>query len=478
MTRKTVIRCQGVGKSFRVYAQPADRLLEAFTRRPKHAVFTAVRGVDLEIRAGETVGIVGRNGSGKSTLLQLIAGTLQPTEGEIEVQGRVAALLELGSGFNPDFSGRENVYLNAQVLGLRRHEVEARLERIERFADIGSFIDQPVRTYSSGMLVRLAFAVAVNTDPDILIIDEALAVGDEAFQRKCFARIEEIRSQGATILFVSHSASSVVNLCDRAVLLDDGEVLLVGQPKTVVEHYQRLLHAPPEARVQARAQIRAKAQDDTSAMLDEVEVYTEGPHSPGLAAGVETAAIGAWPVELTERFDADLRPASTVVYAETGARISNARLLNAEGKRVNILIPGRSYVYVFDVEMLADGADVEFGMTIKSIDGIALFGMSSHGRLGFIPMLRAGSCIRVEFRFCTRFRPGVYYLNAGCQGQVGERPRDFLHRVLDADCFRIEGPETDRYTIGFYDLSVEPAAAWCLLDAERQEYGRPDAEHV
>jgi lipopolysaccharide transport system ATP-binding protein len=187
-----------------------------------------LRDVDLEVWPGETVGIVGKNGSGKSTLLQIIAGTMTPTQGDVEVHGRVAALLELGSGFSPDFTGRENVKLNASLLGLRAAEIEERMPRIEAFAELEDFIDQPVRTYSSGMYMRLAFAVAINTDPDVLIIDEALAVGDEAFQRKCFATIERMKKGGATILFVSHSASSVNQLCDRAVLLDGGRRLLTS----------------------------------------------------------------------------------------------------------------------------------------------------------------------------------------------------------------------------------------------------------
>lgn len=457
MSGSVAIRVSGLAKSFRIYGQPVDRLLEVFSRRPRHAVFEALRGVDLEIRSGETVGIVGRNGSGKSTLLQLIAGTLQPTRGTVEVHGRVAALLELGSGFNPEFTGRENVFLNGQVMGLRRHEVEQRLERIEQFADIGAFIDQPVRTYSSGMLVRLAFAVAINTDPDILIIDEALAVGDEAFQRKCFARLDELKARGATILFVSHAAASVVNLCDRAVLLDSGELLMAGRPKTVVSLYQRLLHAGPGDRGPMREEIRAAgAAGDTEAGEgggDEVARPDAGP--------VEHPPIGPPPIDLLERLDPGLVPESTVDYLPAGARISDAHVVNAEGERVNVLLPGRPYTFRYRVRFLQGAASVEFGMTIKSTDGITLFGMSSHGRGGFIPRVEAGDEIEVEFRFSSRFQPGTYFFNAGCQA-VGDATgeRDYLHRILDVACFRVEGTGTDRYMLGFYDLSEEPAVSW------------------
>lgn len=224
------IQVKSVSKHFRIYASPRARLLQMFSREKHYKEFVALDDVSFVINKGETVGIVGRNGSGKSTLLQMICGTLTPTSGEITTHGRIAALLELGSGFNPEFSGRENVYMNASILGLSNAETAARFESILAFAEIEDFIDQPVKNYSSGMMVRLAFAVAINVDPQILIVDEALAVGDELFQRKCYARIEAIKAQGATILFVSHASNTVVSLCDRAILLDGGKKLLKARP--------------------------------------------------------------------------------------------------------------------------------------------------------------------------------------------------------------------------------------------------------
>lgn len=458
-----VITARGLGKDFRVYAKPGDRLLELLTGRARHQQFRALADVDLQIHSGETVGIVGRNGSGKSTLLQLIAGVLQPTRGSVAVQGRVAALLELGSGFSPEFTGRENVMLNAQVMGLRRSEVEARFDRIERFADIGSFIDQPVRTYSSGMMVRLAFAVAINSDPDVLIIDEALAVGDEAFQRKCFARIEEIRDAGATILFVSHSATSVVNLCDRAVLLDDGELLLAGRPKDVVARYQRLVHAPLEQRPALREEIRSWRPDwETGRANDDADPPGKSADAQASPAGGHAAAeINAWPLEAQERFEPGLVPESTVDFVPSGARIQDVQVSTADGRLVNVLEPGQAYVLRYRVRFERAAQAVEMGMTIKSVDGITLFGQSSHGRSGFLASVAAGEEMEVEFRFLTRLRPGTYFLNVGCQGldpDSGERV--FLHRILDAACFRIEGMPTDRYKVGYFDLSDEPACRW------------------
>lgn len=240
-----VLRLHDVGKCYHIYDRPQDRLKQALVRwrgRKLYREFWAVRGVNLEVRRGEAVGIVGRNGSGKSTLLQIIAGTLAPTAGTVDIAGRVAALLELGSGFNPDFTGRENVYLNAAVLGFSKAEVDAKFDAIASFADIGEFLDQPVKTYSSGMLVRLAFAVQVQVEPDVLIVDEALAVGDALFQKRCYQRLDELRSKGVTLLFVSHDQESVRTLCDRALLLEQGKPLALGPSGETLLAYRKLLH--------------------------------------------------------------------------------------------------------------------------------------------------------------------------------------------------------------------------------------------
>lgn len=238
-----VIDVRGLGKCYHIYERPSHRLLQGLARGRKRYFreFWALRGVDLQVGPGQTVGIVGRNGSGKSTLLQMLAGTLAPTEGSVRVQGRIAALLELGSGFNPDFTGRENVYLNAAILGLGRDELDARLDDILSFADIGEFIDQPIRSYSSGMVVRLAFAVQAQVQPQVLIVDEALAVGDARFQAKCFARLKQLKQDGVAILLVSHSTDQIVQHCDHALLLDGGQAVCAGRPRDVVNRYLDLL---------------------------------------------------------------------------------------------------------------------------------------------------------------------------------------------------------------------------------------------
>jgi lipopolysaccharide transport system ATP-binding protein len=239
MSSEVAIRAQGLGKCYQIYDKPQDRLKQTLFRGRKqfYREFWALRDISVQVNKGETLGIIGRNGSGKSTLLQLLAGTLAATTGEMRVDGRVAALLELGSGFNPDFTGRENVFMNGAILGIARPEMERRFEDIARFADIGEFIDQPIKMYSSGMVLRLAFSVSINVDPDILIVDEALAVGDMAFQFKCLERLETLTKSGTTLLFVSHSMDMVKTFCNHVIYLREGQIKGRGSPEEMAEVY-------------------------------------------------------------------------------------------------------------------------------------------------------------------------------------------------------------------------------------------------
>lgn len=243
MSSDIVIKADKLGKEYQLYGRPLDRLKQIFAgnRRRYYREFSALSDVSFELKKGEVLGLVGRNGAGKSTLLQLICGTLTPSTGSVKVQGRIAALLELGAGFNPEFSGRENVYLNASILGLSRAEIDERYEAIVEFSGISEFIDQPVKTYSSGMYVRLAFSIATSVDPDILIVDEALSVGDGAFARKSFDRIMKLKAKGSTILFCSHSTYQIEALCSRAIWLEKGRIQMMGKPATVVATYQGFL---------------------------------------------------------------------------------------------------------------------------------------------------------------------------------------------------------------------------------------------
>src|SRR5215471_10588622 len=234
-----MIKAHNVSKCYRIYQHPSDRLKEflTFGRKRLHEQFWAVKDVDLEVQRGCCLGIIGENGSGKSTLLRMIAGVLRPTGGAMIVDGRVSALLELGAGFNPEFTGRENIFLNASILGLSDAETRTRIPSIEKFAEIGEFVDRPVKTYSSGMFVRLAFAVAIHMDPDILVVDEALSVGDFFFQQRCIRRILQLKSQGVTIVFVSHDLGLIRSLADQTIWMEHGQVHLVGKTDEVVSKY-------------------------------------------------------------------------------------------------------------------------------------------------------------------------------------------------------------------------------------------------
>ncbi|BAS56439.1 MULTISPECIES: ABC transporter ATP-binding protein [Leptolyngbya] len=282
---EVAISLKGVSKCFKRYARPVDRLKEILLPGKSRAVpFWAIQEIDLEIFRGETIGIVGQNGAGKSTLLQVITQTLTPTSGQLTVNGRISALLELGSGFNPEFTGRQNVFFNGRILGLSQAEIEQKFDTIVEFADIGDFIDQPVKTYSSGMFVRLAFAVAVNTDPDILIVDEALAVGDVYFQQKCFIRLRELREAGVTLLFVSHDSSAVCKLCDRAILLEHGRVILDATPRQVVDLYEAKLlqkqdQAPERIAIQMPQASTDAAITSTSVQLKYVQFLDADNHA-------------------------------------------------------------------------------------------------------------------------------------------------------------------------------------------------------
>ena len=440
-TATPTVAVEGLSKTYRVYDKPSDRLWEAiFPGRARHAAFEAVRDVSFTLGRGETLGIVGRNGSGKSTLLQMICGTLTPTGGTVKTRGRLAALLELGAGFNAEFTGRENVRLNAAILGMSPDEVDARFESIAEFAGLGEFLERPVKTYSSGMYVRLAFATAINSDPDILVVDEALAVGDEAFQRKCFARIEQIQARGATVIFVSHAPSSVLQLCTRALLMDAGEVLMDGHPKTVVANYQKLVNQSGTAAERTREAIReagraGRAGGAATDPADEAEERTAGKKR-------DTSL---------EAYDPHLVSKSRVDYDEQGARISNMRVLNAEGERVNRLLFGRTYTYAFDVAFSAPAERVGFGMLVKTRDGVELSGgTTSRSRELHLDRVEPGERRTVEFPFRCEFTPGIYFLNAGVTAEVdGEMV--FLHRVIDGIPFHVT-PEPDIYATGMVNV--------------------------
>jgi len=448
------IRVSNLSKCYQIYRQPQDRLKQSIFPRLQKVLgkapeqyfkeFWALKKVSFEIKKGETIGIIGRNGSGKSTLLQIICGTLNPTEGHVQTNGRIAALLELGSGFNPEFTGRENVYMNASVLGLSNAEIDRRFSEIAAFADIGQFIEQPVKTYSSGMAVRLAFSVAINVDPEILVVDEALSVGDELFQRKCFSKIEALKKNGATILFVSHSGTAIAELCDHAILMDDGEKLLVGAPKQVVGRYQRLLYAPSDKRAIIRDQIR--------------ELQVEEYESSGANNSKECIADVDEQTEkngLQESYDPNLKPQSTIEYESHGAYIEAPQLVNMNGQRVNNLVRGRFYRYTYTVHFENAASNVRFGMLIKTVNGVELGGaISATDLANSIPLVLKGSRMEVTFEFKCSLNVGTYFLNAGVIA-IHDGIEIHLHRLLDIEIFRVM-PDSRTISVGIVDFECSP----------------------
>lgn len=466
------IRVAGLSKRFEMYAQPVDRLKQMIlpkarrwlrrSHREYFREFWALRDVNFDVCKGETVGIVGRNGSGKSTLLQLICGILTPTVGQVAVNGRIAALLELGSGFNPEFTGRENVYLNAAVLGLSREEINSRYAAIVEFADIGDFVEQPVKTYSSGMYVRLAFAVAINVSPDILVVDEALSVGDEAFQRKCFARIDAIRKSGATVLFVSHAAGVINELCNRALLVDRGEVLTIGSPKYVVSRYQKLLYSPADKYLSIREAIRAGSEEsaalDSASSLPIQATASAKDNGVGSAGDSERSPAGEpmggdAPVAADRaigqagpravlgapeeaQYEAGMVPKSLFRYDSAGANIIDPHVETVRGRRVNILQPQHEYVYVFRVRFDRSASAVRCGMLIKSVTGLELAGSVTSWHGEDLDEVAAGTEMVVRFRFPCMFTSGAYFLNAGVQGTVNGEDV-YLDRWIDAAMFKV-----------------------------------------
>ena len=445
MSSEVVLKVEHVGKRYEIYEAPHHRLLQTFLRGRKqfYKEFWALRDVSLELKQGECLGIVGRNGSGKSTLLQIIAGTLAPTTGRVHVAGKVAALLELGSGFNPDFTGRENVYMNGAVMGFSRAEMDEKFDEIAAFADIEEYMDQPVRVYSSGMQMRLAFSVATAHRPQVLIVDEALSVGDELFQRKCFSLIEAIRANGTAILLVSHSGSTLVELCDRALLIDAGEKLAGGVPKQIVGQYQKLLYAPADRREAIRAQIcrTYECLGEPAAAASEVSLKN---HST--VASVH---------ELQECFDPNLKPSSTLEYESHGAYIESPAVLTLDGQQVNNLIRGKSYRYVYSVKFVKSASRVRFAMLIKTTSGLELGGAeSASATQEGVPFIEQGTSYRVEFRFRCALNSGVYFLNAGVLGEV-EGCSTYLHRVIDTALFRVL-PEEGNIATAIIDFDCCP----------------------
>ena len=422
------IHGENLSKVYKLYSKPIDRLIESLHPYKKryHQDFFALHNVSFDIKKGETVGIIGRNGSGKSTLLKIIAGVLRPTSGDLKVQGKISAILELGAGFNPEMTGIENIYLNMSLNGIDKALTKNKLDEILAFADLGEFIYQPVKSYSSGMQARLGFAVAINIDPDILIIDEALAVGDVAFQRKCFARIEQMKDGGATILFVSHSETSIVNLCDKVIWLNQGEKIVEGNPKIITGLYMK------------NSNKKFVNKQSIKIELEKLSQY-RAPDANLIKSKKERCPEQK--IEIEAYFDTALVPKSTIYYEQKGGMIKDVKVTTLSGEMVNVLVYGKDYYYEYVVELFEEIEDVRFSFLIKDMQGIAISGgrysLKEHEN---IEILERGK-YRVRWKFKCIFNDRLYSFNAG----VGYR-EGFIHRILDAYIFQVKSIEKKIFT--------------------------------
>jgi lipopolysaccharide transport system ATP-binding protein len=448
----TAITVDHIDKIYHLYDSPTARLKESLHpfRKKYHHDFYALKDVSFSVEQGDVLGIIGKNGCGKSTLLKILAGVLTPTSGTVTVNGNVSALLELGGGFNPEFTGLENVYFSSAIMGYTREQVEKNFDAILAFADIGEFIHQPVKTYSSGMYVRLAFAVAINVQPDILIVDEALAVGDEAFQRKCFAKIEAIQGKGAAIIFVSHAASTVVELCDRAILLDQGELILCGIPKSVVAKYHQLLYAQEDKRQALREEIKRDCEHDKLSA-------TEQEKSEQEEVGVQTSNTPL----LKEFYDPNLRPQTIIDYSDNNnydVHISDVKITTLNGMQINHLLMGKTYLYTYHVVFNKPATNVRFGMLIKTVSGLELGGSASSPSSSPILSIGAKTIFQVRFRFTCALHPNTYFMNAGVAARMDEN-EVYLDRHIDVLMFRVL-PEEALFETGMVSFLIEPS--YCI----------------
>ena len=413
MSSETVVSVSHVSKCYQGYAKPSHRLWQSFLgqRRKLYQEFWALQDVSLDLKRGETVGIVGKNGSGKSTLLQIIAGTLQSTSGDVETRGRISALLELGAGFNPEFTGMENARLNASILGLTREQFLERLPDIVEFSGLGDFMLRPVKTYSSGMYVRLAFAVAIHMNPDILIIDEALAVGDIRFQRKCFRRLEELKNDGVAILFVTHSADSIVNYCDRAILLDDGRILSIGEPRDVVHDYLELMFS---------SEAEPVLSDRGSAPADS--------RASGLNADAAVDACKSRPTYNPSEHRWGDRRAEIIDYRLT----AGDEEVRHSCKRGALLSLRAAIHFNTDVERII------YGVTVKSADGMVIYGTNSRLRHTDDTSQVAGDLVQLEFTMKANLLGGDYFISIGVAQDDEDKDNLAIDRRYDMVHLRVE----------------------------------------
>jgi len=399
-------------KSYKLYKQPSDRLKESLsiTKKMYHENFKANDSISFKIKKGEVVGIIGRNGCGKSTLLKMITGVLNPTSGSVKVSGKITALLELGAGFNPEMTGLENLYLSASISGYSKKEIEKKIEKIIDFAEIGNFIHQPLKTYSSGMKARLGFAFAINTEPEVLIIDEALSVGDAAFQRKCYAKIEHMcKSDSVTVLFVSHGGGVIKQLCSRAIFLHDGKIVLDGEPKKVVNLYEKFIGS--------KETNKEEIQLEYSKMLKNEQITTKK-------------------TLLSSYYNPNIKSKSLVKLPINGAKIYAVKLLDKNHNLVNIIKKNETYQYTYKIKFFNTYNNIKVAMQLKNISGLNLGGKSSSLNNIILEEVNKNDIYQITWKFINILNPGEYFFNCGVnQTEFGKKK--VLHRVVDAYMFKV-----------------------------------------
>lgn len=432
----SILRVNNVGKSFREYHSEWHRFARWFgvpTKPPQE--HWVLRNIDFDVHAGEAVGIIGKNGAGKSTLLKMIAGTLKPTEGDLSVKGRVAAILELGMGFNPELTGRQNVRHAAGLMGLGVEEIERAMSDIENFAEIGEYFDEPVRTYSSGMHVRVAFSVATAYRPDILIVDEALSVGDASFQRRCFQRMEDYQRSGTSLLFVSHDIESIKRLCDSAIFLNGGRVDCKGTAKQVCDEYEKhLFGGQRETTVTPSTDNEGNSNSSTAAIFD-----------PSLEANCE------------------------LVYGNGKAEIESCWIENLAGQRINVIESGSPFRWRYKVKFCEAVTNPVFAMLIKTLEGVSLYGVDSSKDRSPIDHYNAGDLVDVTFQMENALAPGEYYLNCGVKVTTQDDV-EFLCRRVDSAILRVtSAPESTATSEFFVELNAELGTKSSQKEASKRE---------
>ena len=432
------IQVQNVRKIYKLYDKPIDRLKESLslTHKSYHRDFFALDDISFDVKKGETVGIIGTNGSGKSTILKIITGVLTPTSGEVRVSGVISALLELGAGFNMDYTGIENVYMNGTMMGFTKKQMEEKLPDILEFADIGDFVYQPVKTYSSGMFVRLAFALAINVEPEILIVDEALSVGDVFFQAKCYRRMEEIRKNGTTILMVTHDMGSVIKYCDRVVLLNKGHYVAEGAPGKMVDLYKKIL---------------ANQMDSLEEELTEMNDFSGGTQSEAVVekAQAEPSHGGLMRDKLT------VNPNRTE-YGNGKAEIYDLGMFDERGNLTNLLLKGEYFTIRERIRFHDEIQAPIFTYTIKDKKGADLTGTNTMFEGADIKPVKRGDEYEVTFRQKMTLQGGEYLLSMSCTGfEQGEHT--VYHRLYDVVSITVI---SNKNTVGVYDMESEVEAVF------------------